>query len=80
MAAIKTLRRFYKTYRKTLGWDSSLQQTGKQSVVGFCGRTQQQDTGNSTESIWTTGRKLFAIKNLNLYAGGDLNWAILPTR
>lgn len=80
MAAIKTVRRFYETYRKALGRDSSIQQIREQSIAGFCGRAQQQDTSNPAESVWDKGRKLFKIKNLNLYVGGDINWAILPTQ
>lgn len=73
MAKIKALRGLCKTDRTALGWDSSLQQTGEQSSSGFCGRAQQQDQGNSAESVWLKGRGVFAFEGANLYAGGDLN-------
>ena len=73
MAAAQALRKICGNDRKTLGRDSRLQQAGEQSVVRICGRTQQQDKGNSTESLWLKRRELFALESAYLYVGGDLN-------
>ena len=73
VAATQALRKLCKTDRETLGWNSGLQQTREQSSTRFCGRAQQQDTGNSAQGIRTKGRRIFTIKSPNLYAGGLLN-------
>ena len=73
MAKAKTLRRFYKADRKALGWNCSSLQHEAQSIIGFCGRAQQQNPSYSTESVWIERRGLFTAENLNLYVGCEIN-------
>jgi len=72
VAAPETLRGVYENDRKALGRDCCLLQPGEQNCIGIRGRTEQQNPGNSEESIRLERRGISSAQNPDLYASGNL--------
>jgi len=72
MAKTKALRKVRQNDRATLGWNCSLLPSGKQSSFRIRRGFEQQDSSDSTKSLWSQRRRISSTQNTNLYVEGDL--------
>lgn len=68
MAETGTLSGIRKIDRTALGRNRGLLSSRQQSLIGFRGRIEQQDTGDSTTGLRTSGRRISSPQNPDLHA------------
>lgn len=68
VAAIETVRGICKADRAPLGRNCCLLQIRKQGFFGIRGRTKQQNSGDSTTGLRTSGRRISPPQDSHLYA------------